>query len=170
VLSHWTISPERLERLRAICLALPDASEKVAWGDPTWRVRDRIFAMQKGNYEGGRPSLWLKGASGAQEALVGARPSLFFVPPYVGNKGWVGIYLDGGSMEWEVVADLIVESWRLIAGPRLSARLPEGPPAPPAKKKASVRKKSPARPAKKKASVRKKSPARPAKKRAGAKR
>jgi predicted DNA-binding protein (MmcQ/YjbR family) len=160
MLPHWTISPERLERLRGICLALPDASEKVAWGDPTWRVRDRIFAMQKGNYDGGRPSLWLKGAPGAQEALVGARPSLFFVPPYVGNKGWVGIYLDGGSMEWEVVADLIVESWRLIAGPRLSASLPEGPPAPLAKKKAPARK----------TSARKKSPARRAKKRTAAKR
>jgi predicted DNA-binding protein (MmcQ/YjbR family) len=142
MLPHWTISPEKLERLRGICLALPDASEKLAWGDPTWRVRDRIFAMQKGNHEGGRPSLWLKGASGAQEALVGARPSVFFVPPYVGNKGWVGIYLDAASVEWDVVADLIVESWRLIAGPRLSARLPEGPPAPRGKKKASARKKS----------------------------
>ncbi len=146
---HWTVSPERLERLRALCLGLPDASEKVAWGDPTWRVRDRIFAMQKGNHEGGRPSLWLKGAPGAQEVLVGARSSVFFVPPYVGHKGWVGIYLDGAAMEWDVVADLIVESWRLIAGPRLAASLPEGPRAPLAKKKASARKARPVRRAKK---------------------
>ena len=125
MLPNWTISPERLERLRALCLPLPEATEKIAWGDPTWRVRDRIFAMQKGNYDGGRPSLWLKGTAGAQEALVGARPSLFFVPPYVGNKGWVGIYLDGTRLEWEVVGDLIVESWRLVAGPRLAARLDE---------------------------------------------
>ena len=54
-----TIRPERLEQLREICLALPETSEKLAWGDPTWRVRDKIFAMQKGNHEGGRPSVWL---------------------------------------------------------------------------------------------------------------
>src|SRR5690606_27392243 len=59
-MSPLTIAPDRLERLRAICLALPEATEKIAWGDPTWRVRDKIFAMQKGNYEGGRPSVWLK--------------------------------------------------------------------------------------------------------------
>jgi predicted DNA-binding protein (MmcQ/YjbR family) len=161
MLSHWTISPERLERLRGLCLGLPDATEKVAWGDPTWRVRERIFAMQKGNYEGGRPALWLKGAPGAQDALVGARPSVFFVPPYVGNKGWVGIYLDGASLQWDVIADLIVESWRLIAGPRLAAQLPEAPLA---------KRTSRTRAAKKKAPARKATPVRHPKKRTGAKR
>lgn len=169
---HWTLPPARLERLRSLCLALPDAGEKIAWGDPTWRVKDRIFAMQKGNYEGGRPSLWLKGAAGAQQVLVGARPSVFFVPPYVGHKGWVGIYLDGASVEWDVVADLIVESWRLIAGPRLAARLPDAPPMKPMKpvkpaKRAAAKRSSGTRTAKKKTPSRK---ARPAKKRAGAKR
>jgi predicted DNA-binding protein (MmcQ/YjbR family) len=118
-----TISPGWLAQLRSLCLAHPDATEKIAWGDPTWRVRDRIFAMQKGNYEGGRPSVWLKAAPDAQETLVGARPSLFFVPPYVGHKGWIGIYLDGARLDWEVVGDLITESYRLVAGPRLAARL-----------------------------------------------
>lgn len=122
MLPNWTVSPERLERLRGLCLALPQASEKIAWGDPTWRVRDRIFAMQKGNYDGGRPSLWLKGGPGAQEALVGARPGVFFVPPYVGNKGWIGIYLDGARLPWDVIGDLVAESWRLVAGPRLAAK------------------------------------------------
>jgi predicted DNA-binding protein (MmcQ/YjbR family) len=142
MLPHWTLSPERLERLRGLCLGLPGASEKVAWGDPTWRVRGRIFAMQKGNHEGGRPSLWLKGASGAQEALVDARPSVFFVPPYVGNKGWVGIYLDGVSLEWDVIADLVVESWRLIAGPRLAAQRAEAPLAKRASRTRAAKKKS----------------------------
>ncbi|MDQ3570962.1 MAG: MmcQ/YjbR family DNA-binding protein, partial [Actinomycetota bacterium] len=64
-----TQQPKHLERLRQICLALPEASEKEAWGDPTWRVRDRIFAMQKGNFEGGRLSVWLKAAEGLQGAL-----------------------------------------------------------------------------------------------------
>lgn len=64
-----TVRPERLQRLRAACLGLPQAVEKVAWGDPTWRVRDEIFAMQKGNYEGGRP---LAVAQGAGRRTVGA--------------------------------------------------------------------------------------------------
>ena len=110
-----TIKPDRLAKLRAICLALPDAAEKVAWGDPTWRIRDKIFAMQKGNYAGGRPSLWLKAADGAQAALVDADPGVYFVPPYVGSKGWIGVWLDGGRIDWDRVADLVEESFRLIA-------------------------------------------------------
>ena len=113
-----TVRPDRLARLRKICLALPDAAEKVAWGDPTWRVRDRIFAMQKGNYAGGRPSVWLKGEDGQQAALVDSDPALFFVPPYVGNKGWIGVHLDGGRLDWKMIAALIEASYRLIAPAR----------------------------------------------------
>lgn len=113
-----TVSPSRLARLRAISLALPGATEKQAWGDPTFRVRDKIFAMQKGNYEGGRPSLWLKAAEGAQAMLVEADAKRFFVPPYVGNKGWIGIYLDGREPNWAMLQDLIQQSYELIAPKR----------------------------------------------------
>jgi hypothetical protein len=74
-----------VDRLRAICLALPEAAEKEAWGDSTFRVRDKIFAMEKRGDE--RPSLWCKAPPGSQMVLVGADPSRFFVPPYVGPKG-----------------------------------------------------------------------------------
>ncbi len=117
-MNRLTIRPDRLERLRKICLALPGATEKVAWGDPTWRVGDRIFAMQKGNYEGGRPSVWLKAAAGAQAVLVDADPERFFVPGYVGHKGWIGIYLDGARVDWKMVRALIEESYRLVAPKR----------------------------------------------------
>lgn len=121
-----SIRPERLERLRKICLALPQATEKEAWGDPTWRVRDRIFAMQKGNFEGGRPSLWLKAADDAQALLVDAEPRCFFVPPYVGHKGWVGVYLDTSRVDWSMLSDLIRESYALIVPRRLaSERAPQ---------------------------------------------
>ena len=123
-----TLEPPRLERLRRICLALPEATEKEAWGDPTWRVGDRIFAMQKGNFEGGRPSVWLKAPEGAQGALVGSDADRFFVPPYVGGKGWVGVHLDG-RVDWGELTDLVEESYRLIAPKRL-ARLLQGPAAP----------------------------------------
>jgi predicted DNA-binding protein (MmcQ/YjbR family) len=121
-MNRLTIDPDRLERLRRLCLALPEAAETEAWGDPTWRVRDRIFAMQKGNYEGGRPSLWFKAPEGAQPLLVGADPVRFFIPPYVGNKGWVGLYLDA-AVDWEELQVLIAESYRLIAPRRLAAQL-----------------------------------------------
>jgi hypothetical protein len=121
VVNPLTIRPERLERLRKICLALPEATEKEAWGDPTWRVRNRIFAMQKGNYEAGRPSLWLKAANDAQPSLVEADPECFFVPPYVGHKGWVGVYLDTSRVDWQMLSDLIKESYALIAPKSLAA-------------------------------------------------
>lgn len=116
-----TISAEQLARLRALCLALPEATEKEAWGDPTWRVRDRIFAMQKGNFAGGRPSLWFKGADGAQRVLVDGAPERFFVPPYVGSKGWIGAYLDVKRVDWALLRDLVTESYRAIAPKRLAA-------------------------------------------------
>ena len=122
-MNRLSISPSRLERLRRICLAFPEATEKEAWGDPTWRVRDRIFAMQKGNFEGGRPSVWLKAPDGVQAALVGSGPERLFVPPYVGHKGWVGVYLDGRRVDWEELEDLIDDSYRLIAPKQLVAKL-----------------------------------------------
>jgi predicted DNA-binding protein (MmcQ/YjbR family) len=113
------------ERLRAICLGLPEAGEKQAWGDPTWRVRDRIFAMLKSG--DGRPSVWLKAPEGAQEILVGAEPERFFRPPYVGHKGWVGIRLDDspdGGPDWDEVARQVRRSYRLIAPKRLGDGVP----------------------------------------------
>jgi len=118
-----TISPERLERLRAICLALPEAAEKYAWGDPTWRVRNKIFAMQKGNTEGGRPSVWLKAEPGEQADLIDLDPDRFFAPPYVGPQGWIGIHLDGRQVDWKAVEERVVASYRLIAPKSLAARL-----------------------------------------------
>jgi predicted DNA-binding protein (MmcQ/YjbR family) len=113
---------EPRERLRAICLALPEAVEKEAWGDPTWRVRDKIFAMTKCG--DGRVSLWCKAPAVSQMVLVGADPERFFVPPYVGHKGWVGMRLDGGP-DWGEVALLVRRSYRLTAPKRLAVLLVE---------------------------------------------
>lgn len=103
------------ERLRAICLALPEATEKQAWGDPTWRVRNKIFVMEKRG--DGRRSLWCKAPPGSQEVLVGSDPQRFFVPPYVGHKGWIGMRLDdvGSAPDWEEVAAIVRRSYRLTA-------------------------------------------------------
>lgn len=114
-----TLRPDRIERLRKICLTFPEATEKETWGDPTWRVSNRIFAMQKGNYDGGRPSVWFKAPAGGQSVLVGSTPEQFFVPPYVGHKGWVGLWLDRRTVDWDELADLLEESYFLIAPKRL---------------------------------------------------
>jgi predicted DNA-binding protein (MmcQ/YjbR family) len=104
--------------LRALCLALPEASEQQTWGDPTWRVRGRIFAMEKRG--DGRVSVWLKAPPGAQDVLVAADPARFFVPPYVGPKGWIGLRLDA-EPDWNQVAALVRQSFRLVAPKRLAA-------------------------------------------------
>jgi predicted DNA-binding protein (MmcQ/YjbR family) len=112
-----------LERLRAVCLAFPEAVESGGVGDPSFKVRDKIFAMQHGM--DGRPSLWIKAPDGVQELLVQAVPDRFFRPPYVGHHGWVGVRLDG-ELDWDELADLVDESYRMTAPKRLSAQLESG--------------------------------------------
>jgi len=106
------------ESLRRICLALPEAAEKQAWGDPTFRVGGKIFAMYKTG--DGRPSLWCKAPAGAQTVLVGADAARFFVPPYVGHRGWIGMRLDR-RVNWREVAELVRRSHRMTALKRLAA-------------------------------------------------
>ncbi|SMF79840.1 Predicted DNA-binding protein, MmcQ/YjbR family [Tistlia consotensis] len=119
-----TAPSDPVARLRALCLALPEAVEKQAWGDPTFRVRDRIFAMPKrgaSGRSGGRLSLWAKAPPGSQQILVGADPERFFVPPYVGSKGWIGMRLDDAGVDWAEVAVVVRRSYRLIAPKTLAA-------------------------------------------------
>ena len=108
------------QRVRDICLALPEAAEKEAWGDPTWRVRDKIFTMQKQG--DGRLSIWFKAPPGSQAVLIGADPERFFSPPYVGPKGWVGMRLDN-KPDWAEVETLIRRAYRLTAPKKLAVLL-----------------------------------------------
>ena len=83
------VEDEPLNRLRTICLAFPEAVEGGGVGDPTFKVRDKIFAMR--HQVDGRMSMWCKAPAGAQDVLVNSNPEQFFVPPYVGHHGWVGV-------------------------------------------------------------------------------
>jgi hypothetical protein len=106
-----------LDRARAICLALPDAHEVEAWGAPTFRVKNKIFAMYadpNDHHGGGRPGLWLKAAPGNQEAMIAAEPERYFKPPYVGPKGWVGVWLDKRP-RWSDVTELVADSYAMTA-------------------------------------------------------
>ena len=117
-----SMSKQLTARLRSICLALPEAAEKEAWGDPTFRVRDRIFAMEKRG--DGRVSIWCKAAPGSQAILVGTAPDLYFVPPYVGAKGWIGMRLDARP-DWNEVAAIVQRSYKLTAPKKLAVQLGE---------------------------------------------
>jgi predicted DNA-binding protein (MmcQ/YjbR family) len=114
------VSGDPLDRLRRICLALPEATEQGGVGDPTFKVRGKIFAMR--HRVGSRMSLWCKAPPGAQGVLVRSNPEWYFVPPYVGHHGWVGVYLDM-ALDWDEIADLIEDSYRLTAPKRLAALL-----------------------------------------------
>jgi predicted DNA-binding protein (MmcQ/YjbR family) len=109
-----------LDRLREICLAFPEAIERETWGEATFRVRDKIFAMAGDN--SGRLAMSCKAPPGAQSVLVGSDPERFYVPPYVGSKGWIGVRLDG-AVDWEELADLVEDSYRMTAPKRLSAQM-----------------------------------------------
>jgi hypothetical protein len=118
-------SPRLLERIRKVCLALPEAHEVEAWGEPTFRVRNRMFAMyaDAGNHHGGgRSAIWCKATRDNQSLMVAAAPDRFFVPPYVGPSGWVGIHLDGDT-DWTELSELVRDAYVLTAPKRLAARL-----------------------------------------------
>jgi hypothetical protein len=118
--------PRLLERVRAICLGWPEASEKIAWGGPTFRVKDKLFAMYLDDHHGdGRIALWIKAPEGVQELLIEAEPERFFRPPYVGPSGWIGVRLDG-AVDWSEITDLLADGYRLAAPKRLVAQFDPG--------------------------------------------
>jgi hypothetical protein len=108
-----------VDRLRAICLALPDTTEKIAWGEPTWRVRGRLFAQLDDHHHGAdRLAVWLPAALGVQEMLVRSDPTRFFVPPYVGVRGWIGVRIDGRP-DWRLVTTLVREAHAHVTARRV---------------------------------------------------
>jgi len=111
-----------LPKLREICLALPDATEKLAWGEPTFRVKGRLFAMYS-NHHHGDPHLavWLNAEPGVQETLIASDPKHFFRPPYVGPGGWIGVRLDTG-LDWKTVALFVEQAHRITAEKKRAAR------------------------------------------------
>jgi hypothetical protein len=121
------MAPRPLIRLRKLCLALPEAHEVEAWGEPTFRVRNKLFAMYASadsHHGDGRPAVWCKAAPTNQALMVSAAPKRFFVPPYVGPSGWVGVWLDR-EVDWAELGDLVRDAYGLVAPKRLRALLEE---------------------------------------------
>jgi hypothetical protein len=114
--------PDVEAQVRAICLALPEVTEKPSHGAPAFFVgKQFVMLWPDGHHEHDFPHLWCAAPAGAQEALV-ASSDTFFRPPYVGHRGWLGVRLDG-DLDWDEVAETIEDAYRTIAPRRLIARL-----------------------------------------------
>jgi hypothetical protein len=115
-------------RLRQICLALPEVTERPSHGAPTWFVRDKkpfLTLWASGHHDSDFPQLWCAGLPGVQQALAGSAPDRFFRPPYVGHRGWIGVRLDG-AVDWTELAELCADAYRAVAPARLTALLDAG--------------------------------------------
>jgi hypothetical protein len=112
------MSQKHLQRVRQICAALPETTEKLSHGEPTFFVRKKVFAMfANHHHHDGHIAVWIPASPGIQEMLIEAEPEKFFRPPYVGVRGWVGVELD--RIGDEELAFHLRAAWRLIAPKKL---------------------------------------------------
>lgn len=118
--------PDPLEKLRKLCLALPEVTERLSHGEPTWFIQGKkTFANYANHHHDDRLAFWCAAPDGAQEVLVAQDPGRFFRPPYVGHRGWLGVYLDV-PVDWDQIADLVAAAYRVVAPKRLLGELEGG--------------------------------------------
>lgn len=115
---------QALARMRKICLAMPEVSERLSHGSPAWFIREKkTLAMFLDDHHGdGRLAIWVPAPPGAQEMLVEEEPERFFVPPYVGPSGWIGVQLDV-DVDWDEVTAIVEDAYRKVAPKKLIALL-----------------------------------------------
>jgi len=106
--------------LRKLCLALPETSERISHGEPTWFVRGKkAFVMLSDHHHDDRLAFVCAAPDGAQETLVRLRPERFYRPPYVGHRGWLGVRLDG-DIDWPEIAELCRDAYDTVSPPKKS--------------------------------------------------
>ena len=116
------MSTEHLERVRRICLKLPETTERLSHGEPTFFVKNKVFVMFANNHHNdGYIAVWLPVPSGFQSTLIETSPNTYFKPPYVGVRGWVGIDLD--QIDDQDLTYHIQVAWEMIAPKRLLSRI-----------------------------------------------
>jgi hypothetical protein len=116
------MTTDHLQRVRHLCAAYPETTEKLSHGEPTFFVHKKVFVMFANNHHGdGRVAVWLPAPQGMQEMLIASDPETFFKPPYVGVRGWIGIVLD--QIEDADLAHYIREGWHLVAPKKLQSDL-----------------------------------------------
>lgn len=113
--------------MRRICLSFPEVEERLSHGHAAWFVRGkRQFAtFHASHHDVVRPHLWCAAPPGAQASLVAARPDRYFLPPYVGQRGWLGMYLDG-VVDPRELEGVLTEAYREACPPGLLARFDRG--------------------------------------------
>ncbi|WP_236797013.1 MmcQ/YjbR family DNA-binding protein [Amycolatopsis sp. GM8] len=112
-----------LDSLRKLCLGLPETTERLSHGEPTWFVRDKkTFVMYADHHHDDRLAFWCAAPPGVQEDLVAQEPDRFFRPPYVGHRGWLGVWLDV-PLDWTEIAAIVTDAYRVIAPKKLVAEL-----------------------------------------------
>ncbi len=112
--------PDPYGRIRTACLALPEVDERMSHGEATWFAGKRVFVTAADRHHDDRRAVWIAAPDGVQQTLVEADPERFFRPPYVGVRGWIGVYLDR-PVDWEELGALIVDAYRQVAPRRLAA-------------------------------------------------
>jgi hypothetical protein len=117
-----TVDP--LPRIRKICLELPEVTERLSHGEPTWFVRGKktFVMMDTNHHDSGHIAIWCAAPPGVQPQLVDEEPKRFFVPPYVGPRGWLGVRVDV-AVDWDEVAEIIEDAYRCVAPAKLVAQL-----------------------------------------------
>lgn len=119
-------SPEAesaVERIRALCLALPEVTERLSHGEAAWFVQGkRTLATMADHHHDGRVAVWCAAPPAVQDLLVCTDPGRYFVPPYVGHRGWVGVWLDV-AVDWDALARVIRDAYLTVGPERLAARL-----------------------------------------------
>jgi predicted DNA-binding protein (MmcQ/YjbR family) len=123
-MGNQLIEDERLRRLTEICLALPKAEREAMGEHAGFKVGKKVFAYFLNDHHGdGIVGLWCKVIPGENAALIAANPKRFYMPAYVGPRGWVGLRLDVGRVSWKEVAELVRCSYGLVAGKKLAASI-----------------------------------------------
>jgi hypothetical protein len=130
------VTPDPLPRLREICLSLPEATEKISHGSPTWFVRKSFVSYVPYHHGSEHLAFWCAAPPGVQEELVAEEPGRFFRPPYVGHRGWLGVILDverssrnenqhEGELapDWEEISEIVTDAYRCVAPKKLIAVL-----------------------------------------------
>jgi hypothetical protein len=121
------VTDDPLARLRELCLALPEATERMSHGEPTWFVRDKkSFVTYADRHHDDRLAFWCAAPDGTQRTLVASDPERFFVPPYVGQRGWLGVRLDV-EVDWDEIAEIVEDAYRAVAPKKLVAELDTRP-------------------------------------------